>query len=64
MGDVETGIQEAEAVLARVPVGAEGSYRWALYNTACVYGRAIEQDGLSEQVRKNYHARGMQLFQP
>ena len=61
-GKIESGLKEAEAVLERVPEQAGRMYMWTLYNTACVYGRAIEQPNITDVNRKQYRDHGMDLF--
>ena len=61
-GDMNRGIKDAESVLKRVPEDVQPERCWTLYNTACVYGRAIEQPGVSPDQRQLFLERAIELF--
>lgn len=62
-GKIQQGLNYAEDVMKQVPPTAGTYYGWTLYNTACVYGRAIEkQDTVSAEEQKQYLDRAMVLM--
>jgi tetratricopeptide (TPR) repeat protein len=61
-GKIQQGLNYAEAVMKQVPSTAGTYYGWTLYNTACVYGRAIEQQDVSAEDQKQYLDRAIVLM--
>ena len=60
-GELKRGLEDAESVLSRVPEKAQSLHMWTLYNTACVYGRAIQQSATSRE-QQHFLDRAMELF--
>lgn len=66
-GSIVEGIALAESVLARIPTSSEleVSYlfrRLTLYNTACVYGRALEMPEITPEQREEFLEKGFALY--
>ncbi len=61
-GNIHDGLELAEQTLRRVPPQVESYYRWTLYNTACVYGRAAEQKSMPDSDRAAFRQRGLELL--
>lgn len=61
-GRVKSGIEYAEAVREQVPSSGGPYYGWTLYNTACVYGRAIELPDVSAADSEQFLERAIELM--
>ncbi len=61
-GQIEDGIEEAERVMKQVPAAATMYYNGTLYNTACVYARALESDNLTAEQGQQYTERAIELM--
>ncbi len=61
LGRTDAGIVTAEAVLQSVPDLLTFVRKWTLYNTACVYGRAVELED-SGPVKNEMTRRAMELL--
>lgn len=61
LGRIEEGIAEGERILKSIPDLQTIVRRDTLYNTACIYGRAIEVTD-DESIRKRYMKRGIELL--
>ncbi|MCH2211029.1 MAG: hypothetical protein MK110_06980 [Fuerstiella sp.] len=62
LGQLEPGLANAETVLKQVPDTAGRYYGWTLYNTACVYARALETKGLSTADKQQHRKRAVELL--
>lgn len=61
MGRTAAGIASAEEVLRSVPDLLTFVRKWTIYNTACVYGRAVEREGAGVKKDK-MSSRAMELL--
>jgi hypothetical protein len=61
-GELQQGLDYAETVMKQVPSTGGTYYGWTLYNTACVYGRAIEQSEVSPEDQKQFLDRAIVLM--
>lgn len=61
-GDVESGVSDAEQVLTQVPTTVDLYYDGTLYNTACVYARALERPELTPEQIQQYTERAIELM--
>ncbi|MCH2202760.1 MAG: hypothetical protein MK102_12375 [Fuerstiella sp.] len=62
LGQVESGLRNADAVMKQVPKSAGRYYGWTLYNTACVYARAIELKNISTADKQQHRKRAIDLM--
>lgn len=62
-GQIRRAVDFAEETLARIPESVGNYYWWTQYNTACVYGRALERPELTEDQKPMLISRGMELLQ-
>jgi tetratricopeptide (TPR) repeat protein len=62
MGQVKQGLADAEEILRRVPEEVTNMYTITLYNAACAYARAVELPDVSEEDRRGYADRAMELM--
>lgn len=61
-GRIEDGVSDAEAIMKLVPESAGSYYDGTLYNTACVYARALEQPEISAEQNQQYTDRAIDLM--
>lgn|GEM_PF-3485544 len=63
LGQIEVAVNAAEATLGRIPESVGSYYWWTQYNTACVYGRALERPELTEHQKSAFTRRAIELLQ-
>ncbi len=63
LGQIQLAVDSAEDTLARIPKSVGAYYWWTQYNTACVYGRALEQPELTEAQKPVFIGRAIELLQ-